>query len=107
MDGIINSLLLRCPEASSYCATIVQYTPNLQVGKEGNYLLYEIFSCYQDDSDANYNDDAGRVIRLDKTCEKVECGLKKVVLIQGHDKCLGITDIATKHQACPLTRAGK
>ena len=27
--------------------------------------------CYQDDSDANYNDDAGRVIRLDKTCEKV------------------------------------
>ena len=35
--------------------------------------LLRIFSvfCYQDDSDANYNDDAGRVIRLDKTCEKV------------------------------------
>lgn len=34
------------------------------------WTFFRIF-CYQDDSDANYNDDAGRVIRLDKTCEKV------------------------------------
>ena len=34
------------------------------------WTYFRIF-CYQDDSDANYNDDAGRVIRLDKTCEKV------------------------------------
>ena len=65
-----NEGLFRCPKGSFFCATIVQYTPNLQVGWTKPGRFFRIF-CYQDDSDANYNDDAGRVIRLDKTCEKV------------------------------------
>ena len=37
-----------------YCVTIRQYTPNLQ-----------------DDSDANNNDSAGRMLKMEKACEKV------------------------------------
>jgi len=43
----------RCPDDSMYCVTIKQYTPNLQ-----------------DDSDANYNDQAGRRIKLERGCDK-------------------------------------
>ena len=44
----------RCPGESSHCVTIVRYTPNLQ-----------------DDSDANYDDQAGRMIKMERGCSKV------------------------------------
>ena len=44
----------RCPEDSRHCVVIVKYTPNLQ-----------------DDSDANFNEHAGRMISLERDCDKV------------------------------------
>ena len=46
----------RCPEDSRFCVTATYRYPNLQ-----------------DDSDANYNDRAGRLIKLERGCEKVKC----------------------------------
>ena len=44
----------RCSEDSTHCVTVVQYTPNLQ-----------------DDSDANFDDQAGRMIRIERGCDQV------------------------------------
>ena len=52
-------MVCRCPADSSYCVTLVQYTPNLQ-----------------DDSDANYNDHAGRMIKMERGCDKVRRMIK-------------------------------
>ena len=45
----------RCPDDSNFCVTITYRFPNLQ-----------------DDSDANYDDHAGRLIKLERSCEKVK-----------------------------------
>ena len=49
-----SSITYRCSEESSHCVVVVQYTPNLQ-----------------DDSDANYNDQAGRMISMERGCDQV------------------------------------
>ena len=59
-------MVCRCPADSSYCVTLVQYTPNLQ-----------------DDSDANYNDHAGRMIKMERGCDKVR---RMINMERGCDK---------------------
>jgi len=44
---------LPCPEGSQFCVVIKRYNPNLQ-----------------DDSDANSDENAGRVISMEKACDK-------------------------------------
>ena len=61
----------RCPPAFSHCVTLVQYTPNLQ-----------------DDSDANFNDQAGRMIKMERGCEKV----RRMIKTDSEDVCKGISD---------------
>ena len=46
--------MCRCPSNSTHCVTLTQYTPNLQ-----------------DDSDANFNDHAGKMIKMERGCDKV------------------------------------
>ena len=57
---LLTSDICRCPADYSYCVTLVQYTPNLQ-----------------DDSDANYNDHAGRRIMMERGCDKVRRMIKR------------------------------
>ena len=61
-----------------YCVTIRQYTPNLQV--QYSTVQYCVVQCstspnLQDDSDANNNDSAGRMLKMEKACEKVNIAL--------------------------------
>ena len=56
-----------------YCVTIVQYTPNLQVQYSTvQYRAVQYTPNLQDDSDANNNDSAGRRLKMEKACEKVD-----------------------------------
>ena len=55
-----------------YCVTIRQYTPNLQVQYSTvQYSTVQYTANLQDDSDANNNDSAGRMLKMEKACEKV------------------------------------
>ena len=58
--GQTTDLCCRCGAESSYCVTVVQYTPNLQ-----------------DDSDANSDDQAGRMIRMERGCSNNDNQVRK------------------------------